>query len=325
MIDRHLSRKFIEQSFLLWLGCGLALFSFCWVRVGVVSLLDMGRFKTVVEQFREYERFSPISFDQLFTYAGRVGMTFDEPVVLFCIVVWAIARGSDVISGELNRGTLEMLLSQPISRTRFLVTHAIVSISGLLLLTALIYAGIWIGVQLTSVEESVPPPSITIPWIKANIPLSLSEPAKITIAMRDEIDCRIFLGSCLNLFAFGYFLLGFSTLMSSWDRYRWRTIGLVITVYVFQLVIFGLGKAAESLKWLTHLTFFDLYRPQPIAQAAQEHGLAATFSLLPFANEAEPQLWFGPLAFTLVLLALGTACYVAALTIFQRRDLPAPL
>lgn len=321
MIDRMLVRKYVGQSFLLWAGCAISLFAFCWVRVWVVSLLDMGQFRTIVDQFREYERFSPIAFDQLLTYAGRVGMTYDEPVVIFCVVVWSIARGSDVVSGELGRGTLEMVLAQPISRTRLLLTHAVVSTIGLCLLVVLGWLGMWIGVQLTTVEETVPPPTIRVPLLNVIVPLAVGEPQTIEVAMRDRIDCSDFIGSSLNLFALAFFLLALSTLMSSWDRYRWRTVGVVITIYVLQLVMFGLGKAADQLQWLTYLSYFALYRPQQIAQAAIQYGPAAAWQLTP----VDDTMLIGPLASTLILMAMGIAAYVAAVRIFARRDLPAPL
>lgn len=321
MIHPKLAKKYVGQSSVLWVGCALALFSFCWVRVWVVSLLDMGRFQVILEQFRDFERFAPIGFDQLFTYAGRVGMTYDEPVVLFCIVVWAIARGSDVVSGELNRGTMEMILAQPVSRKELMMTHAFVSVLGLGLLALFCWLGIWMGVQLTSVEETIATPTVKIPFVNLSLPMDLGEPEKRTIAMKDHIDCTHFAASSVNLFAFGFFVLALSTLMSSWDRYRWRTVGIVITIYVFQVVIFGLGKAAESLHWMTHLSFMDLYRPQPIAKVVMENGGWAAWSLVP---RESGDLW-GPFGFTLCLLLLGTMLYCLALSIFSRRDLPAPL
>ena len=63
-----------------------------------------GQFRTILEQFREFEKFAPIDFDALFTYPGRVGMTYDEPIVILCVIIWCISRGSDVVSGELGRG-----------------------------------------------------------------------------------------------------------------------------------------------------------------------------------------------------------------------------
>ena len=250
MIDRVLVRKYISQSMTLLLSCGAALFAFAWVRVWVVSLLDMGQFQTILEQFREFEKFAPIEFDAMFTYAGRAGMTFDEPIVILCTVIWCISRGSDVVSGELGRGTLEMLLSQPINRRTLLLSHATVSIVGLAMLCLLVWAGIGVGVYATTLEETVPPPAIRVPLLNLDIPLSTDEPIKEKVPMRKRVDVRTYAASTFHLFAFGFFLLGLSSMFSCFDRYRWRTIGLVVAVYVLQLVMFGLGKAADSLHWL---------------------------------------------------------------------------
>ena len=262
MIDRILLKKYIGQSILLFASCGLALFAFAWVRVWVVSLLDMGQFQTILEQFREFEKFAPIEFDSLFTYPGRVGMTYDEPIVILCVVIWCISRGSDVVSGELGRGTLEMVLSQPISRTRLLLSHATVSVVGLGLLCMLVWAGIGVGVQTTSVKETVPPPTIRIPIIEFDLPLTMGEPEMQTLHLSDRVDVRMFAASTFHLFAFGFFVLGLATLLSSVDRYRWRTIGVTVAIYIVQLVMLGLGKAAESLQFLLSMTFSAATSPK---------------------------------------------------------------
>ena len=80
------------------------MFAFCWLRVWIVSLLPTDRFKTIVEQFREFERFVPVPFEQLFTYPGRIALTYDELIVVMCMAMWAIARGSDCVAGELCAG-----------------------------------------------------------------------------------------------------------------------------------------------------------------------------------------------------------------------------
>ena len=86
-----------------------------------------------------------------------------SPIVIACIVIWCVARGSDVVSGELGRGTLEMLLSQPVSRIRLLFSHAFVSIVGLGLLCLLVWAGIALGIQTNVVDEEIPAPTIEVP------------------------------------------------------------------------------------------------------------------------------------------------------------------
>lgn len=321
MIDRVLVRKYISQSMPLFLSCSAALFAFAWIRVWVVSLLDMGQFQTILEQFRGFEKFAPIEFDALFTYPGRVGMTFDEPIVILCTVIWCISRGSDVVSGELGRGTLEMLLSQPITRRTLLVSHAAVSLIGLALLCLSVWAGIGVGVHATTVQETVPPPSFRVPLLNINIPLSTAEPVTEEVPLKDRVDVRTYAASVFHLFAFGFFLLSLATMMSCFDRYRWRTIGSVVAIYVLQLVMFGLGKAAESLQWLLSFTFFSCYKPQKMTSLVGESGLAAPWTI----TETAVGMTLPPLVYPLILIGLGIAFYAIANHKFSQRDLPAPL
>ena len=320
-IDRMLIRKFIGQSSLLFSALAVTLFAFGWVRVWVVKLLDMGQFQTILEQFRDYEKFAPIEFDALFTYSGRVGMTFDEPIVILCTVVWCIARGSDVVSGELGRGTLEMLLSQPVSRARFLLSHAVVSIGGLIALCLALWAGMGVGVHATTLTEVVPPPSVRVPFFGFELPLTDDAPVEQSFPMSDRVDLRTYSSSVFHLFAFGFFLLGLSACFSSLDRYRWRTIGAVMTVYVIQLIMYGLGKAAESLSFLQSMSFFNCYKPQRMTSLVRDGDLWSPWNLsLPIEDG-----WLPPLGYPLLLISLGLVCYGVALVVFTRRDLPAPL
>ena len=132
-------------------------------------------------------------------------MTYDEPIVILCIVIWCISRGSDVVSGELGRGTLEMVLSQPVSRTRLLLSHALVSILGLALLCLLVWAGIGAGVRATTIKETIPPPTVTIPIVNIDLPLSVNEPQTQTLALGDRVDVRTYAAATFHLFAFGFF------------------------------------------------------------------------------------------------------------------------
>ena len=306
---------------LLFLSCGMTLFAFAWVRVWVVSLLDMGQFQTILEQFRDFEKFAPISFDALFTYVGRVGMTYDEPIVILCTVVWCVSRGSDVVSGELGRGTMEMVLSQPITRRTLMFSHAVVSVTGLALLCLLVWAGIGAGVHATNVEESIAPPSIRIPYLNIDVPLTTSDPQTQTIPLSDRVDVRTYAASTFHLFAFGFFVLGLATMLSSMDRYRWRTVGGVVSIYVIQLIMFGLGKAAPSLQWLLSLSFFSCYKPQKMTSMAAGDGLWAPWSVTTVPSDCV----LPALVYPALLIAMGLCFYTAAGLIFSRRDLPAPL
>ena len=154
-LNRALLNKSIGEARLLLLGASLVMFGFCWVRVWIVSLLPMERFKTILEQFQEFERFLPVPFEQLITYVGRIALTYDELIVVMCVAVWAIARGSDCISGELGRGTMEMLLAQPVSRLKILVMHGVTTTVGTATLALASWVGIWVGIHTTHTKEPI--------------------------------------------------------------------------------------------------------------------------------------------------------------------------
>src|SRR5205085_11716340 len=110
-----LFKKCITETRLLFAGLGLLLFVFCWLRVFIVSRLQTSQFAAIVEQlWDQLKDFWPVPLDQLLTYTGRIAVGYNEPVVVFGASIFAIARGSDVVSGELSRGTMEMLLAQPV-------------------------------------------------------------------------------------------------------------------------------------------------------------------------------------------------------------------
>ena len=321
MLDRHMIRKAIGQASLLWWSLAVTLFAFGWVRVWVVKLLDMQQFETILDQFRDFEKFAPVPFDSLFTYTGRVGMTFDEPIVILCTVVWCIARGSDAVSGELGRGTLEMLLAQPISRVQFLMSHVLVTVLGLAALAAVLWGGVTVGIYATTLNETIQPPSVRVPFVGWTVPLTTDPPVEVEVPMRDRVDPRTFGAAIFSLFAFGYFLIGLSTAFSSGDRYRWRTIGCVMAFYVLQLVMYGLGKAAGSLAWLQQLAFFNLYKPQKMTGLVTGGDLASPWSVtVPIEQGGYPPLFYPGL-----LIAMGTALIAVGLWVFRWRDLPAPL
>lgn len=321
MINRILLKSYIGQGRLLLCSLGLVLFAFAWVRVWVVSLVNMGQFEAILGQLKDFERFSPVPFEMLVTYRGRVGLTYDEPIVILCVVLWAISRGSDVVSGEIGRGTMEMLLAQPISRLKLLFTHALVSTAGLALLCAAVWAGIAVGVNVTTVDATIPPPSVQVPFFGINLPVSFGEPQIESFYLVEKVDPATFAASTFNLFAFGFFLLGLSTLFSCFDRFRWRTIGCVMSVYVVQLIMFGLGKAAEVMSWLIRCSFFNCYQPQIMSILSSPESEVSPWSL----TEVPEQTMIPPLFFPLILLTLGIVSYLVGAVHFKRRDLPAPL
>jgi ABC-2 type transport system permease protein len=319
-----LLKKSLIEARLLLAGLGTLLFAVCWLRVYIVSRLQTGQFAAIIEQVWDQIRdFWPVPLDQLLTYTGRIAVGYNEPLIVFGVSLFAIARGSDVVSGELGRGTLEMLLAQPVSRLQVLCTQSLVTVACLLLLCGLTLAGTAAGIHTTRVKEDLPPPSLGIPGLGIRIPLSLREAEKVLVPMREKTRPAYFVPGAANLFSLGVALAGFSAMVSAFDRYRWRTIGIVVTAYVISLVLKLLGQAIIEVRWLQRLSLFTAYEPQKFISIAV-HEPEHAWSLALYDSQGrflEP----GPLGYNLILLGVGLACYAAAAVVFHRRDLPAPL
>src|SRR5687768_1726167 len=96
----------------------------------IIMQLETSSREVILEQvWEKYERFSPVSIGQLLTYHGRVALAFNEPLIIILFSVWAIARGSETVSGHLHSGVLEMLLAQPVSRRNVIFSQTVITIT----------------------------------------------------------------------------------------------------------------------------------------------------------------------------------------------------
>ena len=319
-MNRALWKKAFRESWLLFAGCGIILYLFCWVRVWITSRLEMGRFQNILENLPEsWQKLAPVPIDQLFSYEGRIAVTYEEPVVYLMMAIWCIARSSDAVSGGLGRGTMEMLLAQPVSRREVIGVHTTVTMLGVLLLATIAYAGTTTGIATTVVSELSKP--VEVPLFGIDIPFTGGE--QVEVPMSEKVRPATFLPAAINYFALGTFLTGFTTLMSSWDRYRWRTIGIAVGFYVVSTILELVALAVDGFAWVKCLTFFGAYEPIRIVSEAvsfpeREWAWALRDSAGDFAG-------LGPLGLDAILIGLGAAGCLAAAVIFCRRDLPAPI
>jgi ABC-2 type transport system permease protein len=322
-MNRAVLKKCVLEVRLLFVAMAALLFAFCWMRVWIVSTLEMTSFASIMEKlWDKWGDFSAVPLKQLLSYTGRVALGFDEPIVVFGMSIFAISRGSDAVSGELGRGTMELLLAQPISRLQVLYSQALVTATCIALLCLATWGGMYAGIQTTSVKEAIPPPMIRVPGLGA-IPLPFGTNEKIRVPMRDRVRPADMWPGAINLFALGFCLAGISTLVSACDRYRWRTIGIVAVFFVLELIFKIVGIAFKEMWPLKAFSIFTAYEPQKLVSIAANdpaHSWAIQYTA-PASNVPE----LGPLGYYLVLLGIGLFAYLAAGIIFHRRDLPAPL
>jgi len=275
MLNKALWRKCIRDARVLLVFLAGLLFCFNWLFVYLSSLIELGPLGVFLQTLPPaFERLSGVSFASVATTLGRISMAYVDPVVVFSTTIWAIGRGSDAISGEIGRGTMEMVLAQPVRRLSVLATQASVTLGGAAILSIAVIAGTAAGIA--------------------------------TVPLADELRWTEFLPGAINVFAMTVFLAGVSTMVSSWDNYRWRTIGLMGAFYLSQLIAKVIGRLVENFGWLLNLSFLTACEPQALIVDTQT-------------------AWTLSWQYDGILIGLGMAGYVVAALIFCHRDLPAPL
>jgi ABC-2 type transport system permease protein len=325
-MNKALWKKCFSESAILFVAIALGTAGFAWFRVHVVGEVDTSSFQKILDLLpEEWLKFTTVDVDWLISYVGRTALTLDEPFLIMMIAIWSIVRGSDVVSGEISRGTMEMLLAQPVSRQQTFVVHSLVTLLGVLLLVLITWFGMWLAVQTTTVQVA-PQPDPDV-WEQMMSPFALWLPDReielVDRRMAEFVNAGVFWPGLLNLFLLGCFIAGLATLFSSFDRFRWRTLGIVVSIYMVAAMIKILGMSSESLRWTGWLTFFSLYEPELSIKQCQTD--PSSFWQLLSRDESGAWQGFGQLGHNLWLLA-GTALFFAGgYRIFRERDIPAPL
>ena len=322
-MSKPLVKKYAYEGALLFLGLAIGTLVFSWFRVWIVGELDTAQFRQIIDLLpKDWRKFASVDFDWLVSYLGRTSLTLDEPMLITMVCAWGLVRGSDVVSGELSRGTMEMLLAQPVGRRQVYLHHAGLTILTLGALVMICWLGMSLGIWTTSVEESTYP-QIRIPIIDYSIPLSFLPPKTESIAMYSVVNPVMYLPGLVNLFCLGVCMGGFASMCSALDRYRWRTLGIVSAFYFSNAGLKMLGMGSEKFWWVEYCSLFGLYHPAGSIERAQIDPFSPIW-ILSYTPEGEI-CGLGAMSNGILLLVIGLVFYFAGLRIFVKRDLPAPM
>lgn len=138
-----------------WIIVSLALFGW-----GILIPVFYTSFSDVIRDLANSGAFPEelLSFGSgsLFSLPGAVTLATQHPIVIAMLAVFAVGATSTAIAGERQRGTLEVLLARPVSRTAVYVSISL----GLLLVVAValvaLIAGFVAGSALQGVLEDLP-------------------------------------------------------------------------------------------------------------------------------------------------------------------------
>lgn len=240
-------KKSFGDAFWSILWCSALLLLISSVFVWITSLIKLGVLSGFLQSLPfPIEKLMGISMDAVASVPGRIALMFVDPVIVFTLAGWAITRGSDVVAGEIDRGTMEILLAQPIKRLWIIITHATVALIGAMILSGSVLLGIFIGLQIVKFDQPV--------------------------------DITIFIPASLNLVSMTFFVVAYSSLLSAFGRSRSRTMGFAGVIFIGSLLIKMLGRAWDAGSWLLYCTFLGAFEPQKmVTEPDKTWSLLATY------------------------------------------------
>lgn len=212
---------------------------------------------------------------------------YAHPLVLTMLSVWAVGRAAWAIAGEIDRGTMELLLAQPIARWRIVLAHLIVDAIVLPAVALSLWAGTWLGVAVFGIIDFKAMPT----------------------TQEMHVNPLLFLPAVLNAAAFLFAVSGVTMWLSAAGRFRGRVLGVAILVMLLQFALNVVAQMLPFLGFLRPFTLFYYFAPQQMILTGKWTVAWGTLQVPAVA----------------VLAAVGCVGYALALWTFCRRDLPAPL
>jgi ABC-2 type transport system permease protein len=174
---------------------------------------------------------------------------FVHPFVQVILCIWAIGRAAGALSGEIDRGTMELLLAQPVPRGRVVLAHFLVDLVVVPVLCLAIWGGSSLGAWLVGLVDD--PDSAR----RIN-PLNFA-------AGLPAVGLLLFAVS------------GMTMLVSALGRFRSRVLGLAVLLTLVQFLVNLIGQVWSPMAGLRPLTVFYYYQPQALILGANQAGLIA--------------------------------------------------
>ena len=274
LLHLALARKAVADAWLQLAISAAVLVLFAWIFIWLMSLLTIGKWGTMLNLLPNFvQPLLGVSLKDLATITGRLTFLYVHLVTLLVVISWALGRGSDVIGGGIAKGTLELVLTLPVRRATVVLIPAAIATIGCVALAFSVWIGTWIGVK--------------------------------AVGFRGEVSMRQFLPGVVNLAALGFCLGGITTLVSSFDRDRWRTIWLSGGIFVLASIVKLISRLWGAGQWLKYASFLSAFEPQQLILVRLDR-------------------WWLTWEFSGTLMVLGLLGYLAALVVFARRDIPVP-
>jgi ABC-2 type transport system permease protein len=260
-----LGKQIHEAKWTLFLSAAV-LFGLGWLFVWVTSLNEAEIVRRLGDDSEEgrIQLMRMMGVNEEASSLSLIMVSWSHPFIFLLISIWAIGRGSAAVAAEVERGTMDLLLSRPISRSAYLASGVIVSLIGLVVLAGALFAGASIAVHYNVLRERPASWAMLLPAV--------------------------------NLAALGLPIYGYTLLAGALDHVRWRAtlIGSVLTLIGFAALVISLIPILQTMSWepwVERISIFKAYNPIQAVNGGETYqlhlailtGIGAAFIAMAFA------------------------------------------
>ncbi len=235
-------KKAVADAWLHLLLSSAALVLFAWVFVWMMSKIPNRAFGMMLRWFGDWvEPLLGVPLADLAGPVGQISLLYVHVVTILVCMGWAAGRGSDPISGEIGRGTMDLIVSLPVRRAAILVAPFGVAVLGAVVLPGALLLGTHIGLLMYDVG--------------------------------DDVSTRQFLPGAINVGFLIVCMTGVTVFISSWTASRWRAISLAAGFYVISEIAEMVSRLWEQGSWLRYCSIASAFQPHLLILKPEETGL----------------------------------------------------
>lgn len=221
----------LRRVSLIWYSIGLAAYG--WFIVAFFPLIEenLDYMQAIEDVFTEemLAVFGGSGLD-FSTFGGFVGVEYMSLIWVFIVAAAVITFAAGALGGAVDDGTMELTLSQPVSRTQVAITRY---------LALVVYAG---ALNLVTVA------TLYVPGLLHDVDVQL-----------DAMALLFVIGWLVTL-AIG----GFAYMVSALSTGSGRAVGVSLGVIGAMWLADVLGNISERFDWLTHISLFHYWRPDQV-------------------------------------------------------------
>jgi len=163
---------------------------------------------------------------------GIVAIGYQHPLVLLMLMTNAVTTTTGLLTAEADRGTMELMLSRPITRGRVFMLTIILAVLSQIVLVAALFSGTAVWTRVFDYGESV--------------------------------DLSLFLKVSVNVVALAIAVVGISTLSAVWFSERNHAIGAVVAYLVISYLMNFAVVFVPRFKFVQNYTLFTYCNPNGV-------------------------------------------------------------